>query len=192
MSNKCYFLDREIEKLTKDKALLASRLNVLRKDRHLVRKTIRQQLNELRTTVRKYSSECCALEYLKDRVPSSTFKFFKCQLFSCKCPQWDFDSMQIPVIAKRCGLGVRETLFSILRMPTLRTFTRYRNILLKDPLAVEDGHIVKNDLLINKYRRKIIRKRVNFERNINNLKSVSEILLEYVKKNNVELSSHEQ
>lgn len=185
LKDKIHSFDFDIAELTKENQLLSRELYIYRSKRHLYREKLRKVLRNIRAKeTRKSNNDSCALHYCQERLPLSTFKFFKCQLLSCKCPQWDFDSMQIPVIAKRCGLGVRETFYQILRMPSFRTFTNYRNILKKNPLAVEEGNLVRDDLM-GKFRRKLERKRRGPREpsRTKKCKSISTVLKDYLQRN---------
>lgn len=137
----------------------------------------KRALNNLISRPTPMPSESEAFQSLRNHLPNSIYEFFTCQRLHRKFPPWNFASLEIPTIANRCGLGARETLYKIFRMPTLRTICRYRKILKKDPNSVPDDHLLKNDLQ-KKFHRKLFRR--NRTSTSGGPKSMSSVLNDYI------------
>ena len=85
----------------------------------------------------------------------------------------------------RCGLGVRETLESIFKLPSGRTLCRHRRKIKRNLSSVPDNCMVKQDIQ-KVYHRKLTRRKKGHLKRCQGSSSIASILSKYIKKRNEE------
>ena len=121
-----------------------------------------------------------AFDFIKSQLKEGLVQFFMCQRMDRINKHWSLDSLEIPFIANRCGLGAREALSTLFKMPCKRTLSRYRRLLRRNPNKLPASSIVHQDVR-KAYHRTLTRKK--HSRSSSGFKSISDIIISYVKKN---------
>ena len=115
LGNKILHLQNELRHLRQDRARQRAKLRYLR-----------TKLKCPHPRPQNYTLED-AIHYCKRNLSTEAYYFFKVQMYIAKKPRWNEKSLQVAMIANKCGKSVYNSLSKMYKFPCAATLRRFEN-----------------------------------------------------------------